>query len=58
MKTELDDPLWLGVVHILRNQLRGRGFSNDYATVIWTLCPCVNVITEGGGSRIGQKLIT
>ena len=29
---------WLGVVHILRNQLRGGGggFPNDYASVILT----------------------
>ena len=45
----------LGVVHILRNQLRGwgggggGGFPNDYDSVILTQELCVKLITEGGG---------
>ena len=30
---------WLGVVHILRDQLRGGGVPNDYASVILTQLP-------------------
>ena len=45
-----------GVVHILRNQLRGGGggFPNDYASGTIAMCKT----DYGGGVKMFQKLIT